>query len=170
MKIKAHTVLTLLCAVLCFCQDFTSDGSKVLSAGMDHSVKMWDIATEEVQDVVDASAHHTHSEKRYVCGSSKWWRLLLCSCCQTNAPKKHNTCIPSLSSPFSPSPFPSPSSSHRNFPTLRVHFPLLSSREIHTNYADCIRSVGSLVLSKACENKISVWKPVARTVHNVSCA
>lgn len=33
---------------------------------MDHSVKMWDIATEEVQDVVDASASHTHSEKRCV--------------------------------------------------------------------------------------------------------
>ena len=33
---------------------------------MDHSVKMWDIATEEVQDVVHASASHTHSEKRCV--------------------------------------------------------------------------------------------------------
>ena len=78
--------------------------------------------------------------------------------------------LPSLLPP-SPPPLP-PSTSlkqQRNFPTLRVHFPVLSSREIHTNYADCIRSLGKLVLSKACENKISVWKPIARTVQNVSC-
>ena len=56
----------LVVHVLCSCQDFAEDGSKVLSAGMDHSVKMWDIATEEVKDVVDASARHTHSEKRCV--------------------------------------------------------------------------------------------------------
>ena len=89
------------------CQDFTADGSKVLSSGMDHSVKIWDIATEEVQDVVDASAHHTHSEKRYAAENGA-------GCCSVHIVKRMQsrtqTCTfsPSPLLPPSLSPFPSP--------------------------------------------------------------
>lgn len=117
-------ILTLLCAVLCFCQDFTSDGSKVLSAGMDHSVKMWDIATEEVQDVVDASAHHTHSEKRYVVAANGGG----CCCVRAVKPmRQRNTThafppSPLLSLPL-PLPLPIPPHHTGTSPLFEFTFP-----------------------------------------------
>ena len=99
------------------CQDFTADGSKVLSSGMDHSVKIWDIATEEVQDVVDASAHHTHSEKRYAAENGA-------GCCSVHVVKhmqqRTQTCT------FSPSP-PLPSFPSPPLPPLPVSPPLFLS-------------------------------------------
>jgi polycomb protein EED len=46
-----------------------------------------------------------------------------------------------------------------SFSILKVHFPLFSSREVHRNYIDCIRSFGKFAISKSCENNFTLWRP-----------
>ena len=39
-------------------QDFNLSGQLVISSGMDHALKVWDIGTREVQDAVQNSYQH----------------------------------------------------------------------------------------------------------------
>jgi len=46
-----------------------------------------------------------------------------------------------------------------HFNTEEVNFPDYSTREIHSNYIDCCKWFGDLVISKSCENRVVIWKP-----------
>ena len=45
-------------AYVCPVQDFNLSGQLVISSGMDHALKVWDIGTGEVEDAVKSSYQH----------------------------------------------------------------------------------------------------------------
>ncbi|XP_018654559.1 putative embryonic ectoderm development protein [Schistosoma mansoni] len=91
--------------------DLSLTGDLLLSAGMDHCVKIWRLNTPELANaVIDSFNYRSRSN---------------------------------------PKPFP----------VLVQHFPEFSSRDVHGNYVDCARWFGSLVISKSCENSVTLWKP-----------
>ncbi|KAI6649751.1 Polycomb protein esc-like Protein [Oopsacas minuta] len=92
--------------------DINHDGSLLLSCGMDHAVKIWDLEEETLSEAIHARSY-SHS----------------------------------------------PIDKVKSFNTLNVYSAKFSTRDIHTNYVDCVRWIGELVLSKSCENVIVCWKP-----------
>lgn len=82
------------------CADIHMDGTRIISGGMDHSLKLWQLDNEPISAAIKLS--YTFNPER----------------------------------------------SATAFPTIKEHFPVSSSRAVHTNYIDCVQFLGNIVLSK----------------------
>lgn len=71
-----------------------------MSCGMDHSLKLWSLDKDYIQDAIKQSYSFN------------------------------------------------PNRSARPFDTIKEHFPVFSTRDIHRNYVDCVRWIGDYVISK----------------------
>lgn len=91
--------------------DFNVEGSRIVSCGMDHSLKIWRLDESIIKLVIEASEYYDSM-----------------------------TC-------------------KKPFPTIHVHYPYFTTRDIHRNYVDCVKWYGDFLLSKSCENHLVCWKP-----------
>jgi len=86
-------------------------GAACCSAGMDNTIKVWQLDAAAVAD----AARRSHDE-------------------------------------------PQPAN-HKPFATVFEQFPAFSSAAVHSNYVDCARWAGSLVLSKSTACSLALWTP-----------
>jgi polycomb protein EED len=152
-------------------KDYTGHGSAVnelrihpenpsllLSASKDHTLRLWNLSTDTC--VLLLSGVDGHRDEVLSC-DFKYDGTKVFSAGMDHAVKIWDIGTEEVQEIITSS-FTHTPSEKKNFPTLRIHFPILSSREVHSNYVDCIRSFGDLVVSKACENKIVFWQPIPR--------
>ena len=111
---------------ICFTKDFDFDGKRIISGGMDHSLKIWRLDTNAIEKAIADS--YTFQSTPVSATPTK-----------NGGKGEENTCRP--------------------FPTVLENFPVFNTREIHSNYVDCVNWFGDFVLSKSCENSIVCWKP-----------
>eukprot|EP00192_Tetraselmis_astigmatica_P014328 CAMPEP_0117662078 /NCGR_PEP_ID=MMETSP0804-20121206/7869_1 /TAXON_ID=1074897 /ORGANISM="Tetraselmis astigmatica, Strain CCMP880" /LENGTH=311 /DNA_ID=CAMNT_0005468969 /DNA_START=745 /DNA_END=1680 /DNA_ORIENTATION=+ len=46
----------------------------------------------------------------------------------------------------------------QTFNTLYVQYPVFSSTKVHSNYVDCVRWLGNLILSKSVDSRVLLWR------------
>ena len=57
-----------------FVQDFNLEATKIISCGMDHSLKIWDMDKPEIKKAIEDSYTYDRSKMKYVHHSqSSWW-------------------------------------------------------------------------------------------------
>ena len=52
--------------VLFVSQDFHILGGSIVSCGMDHSLKLWQLDTSEIKDAIEASEQHSPTKKSVI--------------------------------------------------------------------------------------------------------
>lgn len=127
----------------------------VLSASKDHSLRLWNMCTdvciaifggvEGHRDSVLSADFHLSGTRIVSCGldhALKIWTLdeEIMGLIETS--RKYNDMI-----------------EDESFPTVRKHFPTFSTRDIHENYVDCVSWFEDYVLSKSCQNVMTMWRP-----------
>ena len=50
-------------------------------------------------------------------------------------------------------------SKRKPFKTVEIQFPCYSTRNVHTDYVDCVRWVGDHLISKSTKNQVKMWRP-----------
>ena len=116
-------------------QDFNFTGTRILSCGMDHALKLWEVDTPPIQKAIQESYEYQRGSKKWV---NEW---------DVTAGVIESFLL------------------RRSFNTMSVHFPSFSTRDIHRNYVDCVKWFGQLALSKSCENCVVLWKPPQKGEH-----
>lgn len=129
--------------------DFHLLGNCLASAGMDNTVKIWALDTPRIQRAIAASYAQPNKGSGVVSADVGVGEG---SGTATEAGAKEDAAL---------------AQRKRALQTLYEQFPVFSSSKIHSDYVDCVRWVGNLVLSKSTANKVVMWKPDVNRLHNV---
>lgn len=131
------------------------DSFLILSTSKDHTLRLWNIKTDSCvaafggvdghRDEVLGIDFDILGTRIVSCGmdhSLKFWSLETKEIKKTIA-DSHNY---------------SAEEEKKVFPTLAVHYPEFTTRDVHRNYVDCCVWLGDLVLSKSCDNQVVCWQ------------
>lgn len=125
------------------------------TASKDRTLHTWDIVSE-VQ-VFHMGGIHGHQDEVLSCDFSKDGAYL------ATAGMDHAVIVWEFSSERSKLAIKAASvfdmrHSLKRFPTVHIT-PVFSTRDVHSNYIDCIRWLGDFLVSKSCEDEIKCWEP-----------
>lgn len=134
------------------------DSSLLLSASKDHTIRMWCITTKVC--VAIFGGHEGHRDEVI---SVDFNRLGNCfvSASMDHSLRMWDLTKPELKRIIERSKAFGAGCGVLRFPTYKVHEADFKTRNIHSNYIDCVQWFGDFILSKCCgqKNAIVCWKP-----------
>jgi len=125
------------------------------SASKDHTIRIWDVWSEVIVFILGGL--NGHRDEVLSCDFQPTGDLL------ASCGMDHSILIWDISTERAKLVIEAASvfklnNSDTPFPTVTLP-PIFSTRDIHSNYIDCIRWFGDFILSKSCENEIKCWEP-----------
>ena len=135
----------------------TKNPELLFSASRDESLRLWNLKTRTCVAIFAGDQGHRDqvlSVDVHYLGSS------MVSASMDNTIKIWDLDTVKIRNAIENSHSPPTESSVAPFKTTFLHFPSFSTRRVHTDYVDCVRWVGDLLLSKSTDNTIVLWRPV----------
>jgi len=132
------------------------DSNLIVSASRDESLRMWNIKTRVCVAIFAGDQGHRDqvlSVDIHMTGQS------MASASMDNCIKIWALDSPAMVAGIKESYAPPPETASVPYKTRFAHFPTFSTRKVHTDYVDCARWVGNLLLSKSTDNKLILWRP-----------
>mmetsp|Transcript_2279 Transcript_2279/g.4618 ORF Transcript_2279/g.4618 Transcript_2279/m.4618 type:complete len:377 (+) Transcript_2279:73-1203(+) len=126
----------------------------VLSASKDESVRLWNMKTSVVVLIFAGSGGHRNEVLSVDFHPSASWSFL--SCGMDNSVKIWDF---SDYEELVLSSMTWDTDKNGSFPTKYKQLPQFSTTRAHSNYVDCVRWLGDLILSKSVTNQIVLWMP-----------
>jgi len=125
------------------------------SASKDHTIRVWDVWSEVIVFILGGL--HGHRDEVLSCDFQPTGNQI------ASCGMDHSILIWDISTERAKLAIKAASvfklnNSDTPFPTVTLA-PIFSTRDIHSNYIDCIRWYGEFILSKSCENEIKCWEP-----------
>mmetsp|Transcript_2155 Transcript_2155/g.2676 ORF Transcript_2155/g.2676 Transcript_2155/m.2676 type:complete len:564 (-) Transcript_2155:99-1790(-) len=137
--------------------DFHILGNCFASCGMDNTIKLWSLegktpSRRVAKNIQESFDYHTKQPN-----SSVMTQNNNINSEEEDGVEEQNVSI---------DPNTNPNFQNRcSFKTIHEQFPIFSTCEVHSDYVDCVRWVGNLLLSKSTANKIIMWKPDVFGLH-----
>ena len=132
------------------------DPHLIVSASRDESLRMWNIKTKVCVAIFAGDQGHRDqvlSVDIHMSGQS------MASASMDNCIKIWALDSPAIVKGIQKSYNPPPETASVPYKTRFAHFPTFSTRKVHTDYVDCTRWVGNLLISKSTDNKLILWRP-----------
>lgn len=125
------------------------------SASKDHTIRIWDVWSEVITFILGGL--HGHRDEVLSCDFRPDGELVA-SCGMDHSILVWNIASERANIAIKAASLFKLHTSDTPFPTVTLP-PIFSTRDVHSNYIDCVRWFGDFLLSKSCENEIKCWEP-----------